>query len=199
MDTVYISPDAVAKSFYESYIASDGSASGVDVFIHTDITIMPRIAGVLIPLGIRVVCVRTNNVAYKNQPFLLMPRSSIYKTGLSMANSVGLIDVDYRGELKAPVYNHTNNPIHIKKGTSLFQLVSITYQHSSLIVCNPEINPIFIESIFNKTARGEGGFGSTGHTIMSEISRDSHISDVSISDNVAAVALDCTPDVATNF
>ena len=72
MDTFYISPDAVAKSFYESYIASDGSASGVDVFIHTDITIMPGIAGVLIPLGIRVVCVRTNNVAYKNQPFLLM-------------------------------------------------------------------------------------------------------------------------------
>lgn len=77
-----------------------------------------------------------------------------------MANSVGLIDIDYRGELKAPMYNHTNEPIYIKKGTSLFQLVTPSYQPSIAIILDTDN----LELLLNETTRGDGGFGSTGNT-----------------------------------
>jgi len=175
MNTFYIYPDECAAQFYATdYESADvRTASGIDVFIHTDITIMPGDTGVLIPLGIRVVCRNGNSLSQSEYlPFLLMPRSSIYKTGLLMANSIGLIDKDYRGELKAPVYNHTNHSIHIKKGTALFQLVAPDYLPTNVAINSHDY-------LFNTTKRGDGGFGSSGNT---------HNSDApSVSDNVAAV------------
>jgi dUTP pyrophosphatase len=84
--------------------------------------------------------------------FWLMPRSSIYKSGLIMANSVGVIDASYRGELKAPVWSMTGQS-NISRGDRLFQIVA------------PEMgwirNVKIVESMPG-TQRGEGGFGSTG-------------------------------------
>jgi dUTP pyrophosphatase len=84
--------------------------------------------------------------------FWLLPRSSIYKTGLIMANSVGVIDKSYRGELKAPVWSMTGNT-DINVGDRLFQIVA------------PDMGWIRNVRIVNSmpdTERGAGGFGSTG-------------------------------------
>jgi dUTP pyrophosphatase len=169
MNTFYILPNEYASLYYTS--STDRTASGFDLFIHTDITIMPGQTGVLIPLGIRAVLISEHGET--TYPFLLMPRSSIYKTGLTMANSIGLIDLDYRGEIKAPVYNHTNYSIHIKKGTALFQLVAPNYLPTD--VC---VKPLDWDFKFYQTERGEGGFGSTGSTHMSD--------EKSVSDNIEA-------------
>lgn len=81
----------------------------------------------------------------------LWPRSSIYKTGLILANSIGLIDYGYRGEIKAVVRNISNCDYIIIPGTKLFQL------------CMPDKRPFFVNIVdtLTSTIRGIGGFGST--------------------------------------
>lgn len=84
--------------------------------------------------------------------FWLMPRSSIYKSGLMMANSLGVIDKSYRGELKAPVWSMTANS-DVARGDRLFQIVA------------PDmgwIRNVRIVDSMPETERGAGGFGSTG-------------------------------------
>lgn len=85
--------------------------------------------------------------------FLLMPRSSISKTQLRMANSIGLIDSGYRGELMAVVDNISENDYVVEKDSRLFQIV------------NPDLKPFLkVEYVdeLSETTRGDGGFGSTG-------------------------------------
>ena len=86
--------------------------------------------------------------------YRLVPRSSICKTNLFMANSEGIIDKSYRGPVKAPVKNFmTQAKSHVDEGTRLFQIVA------------PDlgwIKEIVIVETLPETARGEGSFGSTG-------------------------------------
>ena len=98
--------------------------------------------------------------------YYLYARSSISKTPLMMANSVGIIDSGYRGEIKAAVKNFSNEPYTVVKGTKLFQ------------ICMYNLKPFnvnIVESI-NETIRGEGGFGSTNLNA----SNDSVISSMTI-------------------
>lgn len=83
--------------------------------------------------------------------YYLFPRSSITKTPLIMANSIGVMDLPYRGELIACVRNLSNKPYVLKKGTSLFQL------------CIPSLKPFTVVTAteLSETKRGENGFGST--------------------------------------
>ena len=94
----------------------------------------------------------SNEVLKTDSHFLLMPRSSIFKTGIIMANSAGVIDKSYRGELKAPVWSMTGDS-QITYGARLFQIVA------------PDMGWIrhvrMVDSLPG-TERGDGGFGSTG-------------------------------------
>lgn len=93
-------------------------------------------------------------------PFYLYARSSIGKTPIRMANSVGIIDSGYRGSIGAYIDNiqrtsDCNSSWTIEKNTRLFQL------------CSPNLEPIEVEIVDNEdelgfTSRGTGGFGSTG-------------------------------------
>lgn len=85
-----------------------------------------------------------------NSGYYLYPRSSISKTSLRLANSVGIIDQGYRGEILAVVDGYTN--FKIDKYTRLFQL------------CHPSLQPMKVTIVdeLNDTERGSGGFGSTG-------------------------------------
>ena len=85
--------------------------------------------------------------------FYLYPRSSISKTGLRLANSVGIIDSGYRGNLLAALDCYQKDE-EITKGMRLVQL------------CTPDLQPIskvrIVEEHIGETERGTGGFGSTG-------------------------------------
>lgn len=84
---------------------------------------------------------------------LVLPRSSIHKSGMILSNSVGLIDSDYRGEISAVFYDFCSEvygPFDI--GDRVAQLVIIPY---------PKINFVEVEEL-GETKRGIGGYGSTG-------------------------------------
>lgn len=84
---------------------------------------------------------------------LIYARSSMgAKRGLAPANKVGVIDSDYRGEVKVVLLNHSNQPQTITPGERIAQLV-----------ITPVFTPGFEEvQELNDTQRGIGGFGSTG-------------------------------------
>ena len=73
--------------------------------------------------------------------------------GLALANAPGLIDSGYRGEIKVVVVNlDATEPIHIKRGEKIAQLVIQPVEQAELEIVDE----------LPETARGEGGFGSTG-------------------------------------
>ncbi len=84
---------------------------------------------------------------------LLFPRSSISKTPLRMANSVGVIDSGFTGEIQVPLYN-----------TSEVEIVDVDkYERIAQLVIVP-IGDVSLEIVeeLEETDRGDGGFGSTG-------------------------------------
>ena len=82
---------------------------------------------------------------------LVFPRSSVCKTGLSLANSVGVIDSDYVGELSAVFYLRSGCRVY-NVGDRIGQL---------LIVPIPEVEFMEVDEL-SETERGAGGYGSTG-------------------------------------
>ena len=84
---------------------------------------------------------------------LIYARSSLgAKRGLAPANKVGVIDSDYRGEVKVVLLNHSNVPQSVAPGERIAQLV-----------ITPVLTPAYEEvEDLTDTTRGTGGFGSTG-------------------------------------
>lgn len=120
--------------------------SGFDLFARIPVEVNNNAK---IPLGIA--CAPAGN---KVQGYYLYPRSSISKTPLRLANSVGIIDWGYRGEICAVVDNiDKENTFMVDTEKSYFQL------------CAPDLTPLeieFVEDLHQHSSeRGEGGFGST--------------------------------------
>ena len=83
---------------------------------------------------------------------LLLGRSGLaLKHGICLANGVGLIDSDYRGELGVVLQNNGGEPFKVKDGMRIAQLVIVQYQQTR-----------FEQDSLDDTIRGQGGFGSTG-------------------------------------
>lgn len=82
------------------------------------------------------------------------PRSGLAaKQGVTVLNSPGTIDADYRGEIGVILVNLSNDSVTISKGDRIAQLVIARYERAEW----DEVEAL------NETARGVGGFGSTGH------------------------------------
>ena len=122
-------------------------ASGMDLiaFLKESINIKPKTSS-LIPTGI--------SVAFsENYEIQIRPRSGLAaKNNISVLNTPGTIDSDYRGEIKVIVYNHGNNDFFIHNGDRIAQMILMPIVKMEL----EETNDL------PKTIRGEGGFGSTG-------------------------------------
>ena len=134
----------IAEDFYLNHNHFHEGDSGLDLYILENQIFKPGETN-KIKLGIS--CEAKNNKSY-----FLFPRSSISKTPLRMANSIGLIDAGYRGEIMAVCDNIKDFEFKINKGDWLFQLVS-----SALSAINFKI----VDKL-SETDRGSGGFGSTG-------------------------------------
>ncbi|MBO4878371.1 MAG: dUTP diphosphatase [Ruminococcus sp.] len=84
---------------------------------------------------------------------LIYPRSGLStRYGVSLANCVGVVDSDYRGEWSVPLINHGKEPFTVEHGMRIAQLVPTR-------VLFPEIE---VADELTETDRGEGGFGSSG-------------------------------------
>jgi dUTP pyrophosphatase len=105
-----------------------------------------------VDLGVSVRLIRQHWL-YGRTPlsYLVLPRSSIKNTPLRLANSVGLIDSGYTGNLTAYFDNHSSEDYLITKGQKLLQIVSPSLERPAVVfVKEHEI-----------TERGSRGFGST--------------------------------------
>lgn len=83
----------------------------------------------------------------------IRPRSGLaLKNGISLVNSPGTIDADYRGEIGVIVINHGDQPFTVERGTRIAQMVIARHERAVWM----EVDNL------DETARGSGGFGSTG-------------------------------------
>ncbi len=100
-----------------------------------------------IPIGIAIEPERTDI------GLMIFPRSGLAtKYGITLANAVGLVDADYRGEIQTPLINHGTAPFTVSCGMRVAQLVAI-----------PVLSQEWIPAeTLNETERSTGGFGSTG-------------------------------------
>ena len=133
-----------AKQYYSNHGHFHKGDAGLDLYVLEDITFLP---GDTKKIKLGIICEPEDGKAY-----YLFPRSSISKTPLRMANSIGLIDGGYRGEIMAVVDNIKDEAYTLEPGQRLFQLVGM------------DGSPIHFKLVdeLSETTRGEGGFGSTG-------------------------------------
>lgn len=122
-------------------------AAGMDVYaaLEADIVLQP-LERALVPTGFYIEL----PAGYEAQ---IRPRSGLaYKHGITVLNSPGTIDADYRGEVKVLLVNLSNDPFTIRNGERIAQMVvaphaQVQWQEADLL---------------SETRRGAGGYGSTG-------------------------------------
>ena len=128
-----------------SYKTSGASGMDLMAFIKSSITIKPKTSS-LIPTGLSIAFSEDYEVQIR-------PRSGLAaKNNISVLNTPGTIDSDYRGEIKVIIYNHGNNDFLINNGDRIAQMILMPVVKMEL----EETNDL------PETIRGEGGFGSTG-------------------------------------
>ena len=127
------------------YKTSGASGMDLNAFIEKSVSVKSKTSSI-IPTGL--------SVAFQEKyEIQIRPRSGLAaKNNITVLNTPGTIDSDYRGEIKVIIYNHGDSDFIINNGDRIAQMV---------------LSPIIkmdLEEVKNlpKTIRGEGGFGSTG-------------------------------------
>lgn len=123
-------------------------AAGMDVVSAEDVTIPPG--------GRHAVATGLAVAIPQDYEIQVRPRSGLaLKHGITVPNTPGTIDSDYRGELKVILINHGAVPFEVRRGDRVAQLVLAPVTRASWLVVDE----------LDETARGEGGFGSTGGVV----------------------------------
>ncbi|HET7313776.1 dUTP diphosphatase [Salinisphaera sp.] len=139
--------DRLGRDFPMPRRATAGSA-GIDLraMIDTPLSLAPG-ACELLATGLAI------HIADPGLAGLILPRSGLgHKHGIVLGNGTGLIDSDYQGELKVSVWNRADVAYAIEPGERIAQLVLIPVVAADLALVDE----------FDTSARGIGGFGSTG-------------------------------------
>ena len=128
------------------YATAGSAAVDLHAAIDAAVTVAPGCRAA-IPTGIAISPERSDVVA------LVFGRSGMgCKKGVTLANSVGVIDSDYRGEIAVTLINHGEEAFVVAPGDRIAQMMFA-----------PIYTAAFVETeTLDETARGEGGFGSTG-------------------------------------
>lgn len=122
-------------------------AAGADVRAHlTDEVAIPPGESAIIPTGLRV-------AIPKGYEIQVRPRSGLAANHqISIVNTPGTIDADYRGEIKVILINHGRKPFVVTPSMRIAQLVVAPIVQANFLM----------EEALTTTTRGEGGFGHTG-------------------------------------
>lgn len=119
--------------------------AGLDLYAREPVRLEPG-ARALVPTGVAV-------AIPPGHAGLVVPRSGLaVRHGIGVVNGPGLIDAGYRGEIKVVLINHGADRLDLERGDRIAQLVIVP-----VVVVEPEI----VDRL-DGTARGAGGFGSTG-------------------------------------
>ena len=136
----------VEKEFVPSYGSELAAGADVRAFIKEDVWIFPG-ESCLIPTGIKVEI----PAGYEIQ---VRPRSGLaLKHQVTVLNTPGTIDADYRGDVGVILINHGKQPFQVLPGMRIAQLVLAEVFKAVFVLEEKELT---------STARGEGGFGHTG-------------------------------------
>lgn len=112
-------------------VAMSQGANGLDVKAAKTVVIPAGGVG-LVPTGTRIQIKDVDGMVIPDEEVtvatLALPRSSLAKSGLMLANSVGLIDTDYQGDIGFMFYNRTGEDIVIEKDTRLGQLLFVFFR-----------------------------------------------------------------------
>jgi dUTPase len=148
-----LQPTEQGTQYYKNEVRSNDNA-GYDLFVAVSGATSYAKPVTLLDLGARARMIRCDAQGEEEVHYWLAPRSSIWKSGVIMANSMGVIDRTYRGILMGSVTAISSaSPVAIEAGVRLFQILA------------PDmgwIKEIQIVESLPATVRGEGGFGSTG-------------------------------------
>lgn len=136
-----LNENAVVPSYGSEY------AAGADLYacVEGEVTVAPH-ETVMIPTGIAMEL----PIGYAG--FIYARSGLASKKGLAPANKVGVVDCDYRGEVKVALHNHSSSPQTVSCGERVAQLVVAPYMTAEFEECET----------LSDTVRGAGGFGSTG-------------------------------------
>ena len=137
----------VGKQFPLPTYATSGSA-GLDLRACLDdaVELAPG-ATTLVPTGLAI------HIADPSLAAVMLPRSGLgHKHGIVLGNLVGLIDSDYQGQLMVSIWNRGQTTFTIEPGERIAQFILTPYLTAQF----------FETETLTDTARGEGGFGSTG-------------------------------------
>lgn len=139
-------PTLVAEGAHLPLYASD-QAAGADVraYLKQELVLQPG-QSALIPTGLKFAIPEGFEIQVR-------PRSGLaFKNGITVLNSPGTIDSDYRGELGVILINHSQTPFTVTPGMRIAQIVIAPVYRAEFLV----------EETLAITQRGEGGFGHTG-------------------------------------
>jgi dUTP pyrophosphatase len=153
--------DSYVNWFGATEVERNNDNAGVDLYCSKNQSVHME-APTLLDLGVKARMTKfffdyeNGNRIEKSESchFWLAPRSSISKSGVRQANSIGVIDRSYRGVLMGAALANVKQ-IDIEAGTRLFQILAPDMGYISKVVLKPL-------SELDETSRGSGGFGSTG-------------------------------------
>ena len=145
MEIVKVICKAEDKEFLPVYSSAEAAGADLKACVKEDIVLKPG-QRYLVPTGLSIQL----PAGYEAQ---IRPRSGLaIKNGISLVNTPGTIDSDYRGEVKVIMINLGQDDFVIHRGDRIAQMVIAPVTHGMFALSND----------LNVTERGAGGFGSTG-------------------------------------
>jgi len=144
-------PDFCAQHYMSknnNFAGAYSSDSGLDLIVPEDVNIEFLKVG---KVNYKIRCEMINNETGRNAPYYVYPRSSISNTDFMLANSVGIMDLNYRGPVMAKFRCFNPNNDVIKHMSKMVQ------------ICSPDLSPFTVKLVseLSQSDRGENGFGST--------------------------------------
>lgn len=128
-------------------MTADAAGADVCAAVHDELTLLPG-ARAMVPAGFSMAVPR----GYEAQ---LRPRSGLaIRSGITLLNSPGTIDADYRGPVNVILFNAGTEPFVVRRGDRIAQMVIAPVSRAEFTVVNA----------LEETVRAAGGFGSTGVT-----------------------------------
>ena len=144
---LFLTVDAKNDRYWKVHPTYNNAAKNGDVGLD-----IPMQESIIIPGNTTSFKINLNFKANPNHGYMLVPRSSISKTTIRLANSIGIVDKKYRGDVMVVVDNIGKTDVLFQEGCCYFQIVAF----------DGNLQRYQIDNVDTDTTRGTGGFGSSG-------------------------------------
>jgi len=144
---LFLTIDAKQDNYWETHPTYINASKNGDVGLD-----IPMQESIIIPANTTSFKINLNFKAKPSHGYMLVPRSSISKTTIRLANSIGIIDKKYRGDVMVVVDNIGKSDVLFQEGCCYFQIVAF----------DGNLPRYQIDNVDTDTTRGTGGFGSSG-------------------------------------